>query len=588
MAGTQRRVGVYVCHCGGNISDVVDVQRVVDEATRLDDVVVTRREMFMCSDPGQKSIADDIAEHHLDRVVVAACSPSLHETTFRGTLKRAGLNPFLYEHANIREQVSWCHKHDPEGATRKAARLVTAAVAKARHLVPLEPVVVPATRSVAVIGAGIAGLRAALDLAAAGFEIHLVERAAEPGGHLDRPGRLYPTDQRARDLLTDVLAQTLAEPAIHLHLGAEVTGSAGCLGNFRLTIRTGEGATEEVTVGALLLATGFDHYRPSEGEYGFGVSDRVITLPDLIERLDATGPTGGRLVVGGETVRSVAFLHCVGSRQQEGVHTPLEGGRLNEHCSRVCCTATLRAAVELHTALPDVNIYDIYQDIRTYGRGQEDIHEAAARAGVTFFRVAGDQPPAVEVRSDGRLAVRFTDILTFNEELELPVDLVVLATGMVPCDIASLVEMLKLPRSPDGFLQEAHPKLRPVEISVDGVFIAGTCQAPMDVAETCAAASAAASKAASLLGSGEISLSPFVATIDPARCDGCGLCLAECAFSCAITVPEGSRIPVVNPAICKGCGMCMAVCPPRAITVRGWELDQFEAMVDAIVEVWDG
>lgn len=581
-ANTKCRVGVYVCHCGGNISDVVDVERVTEAAGKLGDTVVARHEMFMCSDPGQKLIADDIQKEGLDRVVVAACSPSLHETTFRGTLRRAGLNPFLYEHANLREQVSWCHHDDHEGATRKASRLVAAAVAKARRLVALEPVIVKADQSVAVIGGGIAGLRTALDLARGGFQVHVVERASELGGNLARPGHLYPTGERAVDLVSKVLRQVGSKRSITVHTEAEVIASAGYLGNFRLTVRTKEGRTEELSVGAVVVATGFDDYRPAKGEFGWELSDRVITLPELIARLDPKGATGGKLAIDGAPVRRMALIHCVGSRQLEEVHTPPEGGRLHQHCSRVCCTAALWAASEVRTRFPEVDVFDVYQDIRTYGRGQEDIHEAAARNGVTFLRYAGDTPPKVEVGPDGAVTVEVVDTLSFGEELAIPADLLVLVTGMVPRDIGPLIDMFKLPRSPDGFLQEVHPKLRPVESRVDGVFIAGTCQAPMDAAETTAAASAAASKAAALLGTGEISLAPFVATVDPLLCDGCGDCVNECAHVNAITLPEGAKIPEINTAICKGCGMCVAACPRSALEVHGWELEQFEAMVDII------
>jgi heterodisulfide reductase subunit A len=582
QANRKCRVGVYVCHCGGNISDVVDVERVTEAAGKLGDVVVARHEMFMCSDPGQKLIADDIQKEGLDRVVVGACSPTLHEQTFRCTLRRAGLNSFLYEHANLREQVSWCHHNDHEGATRKASRLVAAAVAKARHLVALKPVIVKADRSVAVIGGGIAGLRTALELARGGFQVHVVERASEPGGKLLRPGHLYPSGERAADVVEKVLREVSSHRSITVHAEAEVIARAGYLGNFRLTLRAKEGRTQELRVGAVVLATGFEDYRPAQGEFGWGLSDRVITLPELTARLDPKGPTGGKLTVDGAPVKRMAFIHCVGSRQQEGVHTPPEGGRLHQHCSRVCCTAALWAATEVRTRFPEIDVFDAYQDIRTYGRGQEDIHEAAARSGVVFLRYADDSPPKVTIGPDGALTVEVVDTLSFGEKLAVPAELVVLVTGMVPRDISSLIDMFKLPRSADGFLQEVHPKLRPVESRVDGVFITGTCQAPMDAGETMAAAAAAASKAAALLNTGEISLSPFVATIDPSLCDGCGDCVKECAHVNALTLREGAKVPEVNTAICKGCGMCVAVCPRAALAVHGWELKQFEAMVDII------
>ncbi|MBN2384774.1 CoB--CoM heterodisulfide reductase iron-sulfur subunit A family protein [bacterium] len=584
MVNPKRRVGVYICHCGGNISDVVDVQKVVEAAAQIDDVVVARREMFMCSDPGQKLISDDIEQQKLDRVVVAACSPSLHELTFRDTLKRSGLNPFLYEHVNIREQVSWCHKDDPLGATQKATRLVAAAIAKAKLLHALEPINVDSESSVAIIGGGCAGLRTAIELARSGFKVHIVERAPELGGHLARSGKVYPTDERSRDILAELIREVQAYGTVTLHTETEVVARAGYLGNFRITIRTKSGQTQELRVGAVVVATGFDDYQPVEGEFGWGLSERVITLPDLLERLDQTGPTGGKLTKDGQPVHNVAFIHCVGSRQVEGIHTPAEGKQLNQHCSRVCCTAALRTASELHLKFPDINIYDVYQDIRTYGRGHEDIYEAASRAGVIFLRYRPETPPQIHIEQDGGLSMSVVDTLSFGEELTCLVDLVVLVTGLVPRSIDSLIEMLKLPRSSDGFLQEIHPKLRPVEVNVPGVFIAGTCQAPMDIAETSAAASAAATKVSCLISRGQISLPPFVATINDERCDGCENCIVECAFvkAIALTMPYNKKVPVVNTAICKGCGMCVAACPHRAIDVNGWQIDQFEAMIDAL------
>ena len=345
-------------------------------------------------------------------------------------------------------------------------------------------------------------------------------------------------------------------------------------------------------VGAVVTATGFDLYQPRQDEYGYGVFPGVVTLPQLIRLLDETGPTGGALRWNGRSVQNVCFIHCVGSRQVAEIHEPGPDGRLNEYCSRVCCTASLQAALEIRERFPEVNVFDFYQDIRTYGRGHEQIYEAASDCGVIFFRYRAEEPPVVSAAENGSadpLLVRVRDTLTFGEELDVPADLVVLAVGMTPRNIANLVEMFKLPRSADGFFQEVHPKLRPVESAVEGMFLAGACQAPMDVTESCAAASAAAAKAAALLGKGSIELDPFVASVDLDRCCGEGRCVEECKYRHAITLVEvdtdGGRASCarVNPALCNGCGMCVAVCPHGAIQVEGWRLDQFEAVVDAVV-----
>ncbi len=661
------RIGVYVCHCGGNISDVVDVEKVVEAVAHLPDVAVARRNMFMCSDPGQNMISEDIRNENLNRVVVAACSPSLHELTFRLTLARSGLNPYLFEHCNIREQVSWVSKSDPDGATNKAIRLVAAGVAKARRLLPLEPIRVDATQHVVVIGGGISGLRSARDLSRRGLTVTLLERSPFLGGRMAQLDSVYPTQDRARDLLQTLLTEVTRDPDITVYTLAEVNDVSGYIGNFQLHVSLQpRGITEEfdpqqistvmdrcpestpnefdygltsrkaiympypdcfppfpaidwktctqcgecyeavqgkgivldaspqeidIHAGAIVLATGFDTYEPHEGEFGYAEHSEVVTLPQFVRMLDTEGPTQGRLELNGNPVKNVCMIHCVGSRQREGIHQPGPDGRLNEYCSRVCCTATLQAALEIRERFPNVNVFDIYQDIRTYGRGHEDYYQAASEKGVLFFRYMAEEQPLV-MKSNGTngspLAVKVKDTLTFGEEVDIPADLVVLATGMVPRDIHHLIEILKLPRSSDNFLQEVHPKLRPVELAVNGILIAGTCQAPMDITESCAASSAAASKSSIILSKGYIELDPFVARVDPQRCEGEGKCVEECKFTHAISMVErevdGRMIKQaeVNPALCRGCGMCVAVCPHRAIQVAGWELDQFESMVDAI------
>lgn len=599
---SQPRIGVFVCHCGGNISDTVDVEKVVNATRGLPGVAVVERNMFMCSDPGQQMIAEAVKNDHLDGVVVAACSPSLHEATFRQTLERAGLNPYLYEHVNIREQVSWVSKSDPQGATDKAIRLVAAGVAKAARLRPLQPVRVKAHQRVAVIGGGVAGLSCARDVAQLGMEVHLIERAPSLGGHVSELHRLYPTERKASDLLAGLYRAIRDEPRIKQYLATEVVSIDGYVGDFRVVLQgSANGAATQhdgdnggrtiLNVGVIVLATGFEPYQPRQGEYGYLDHPEVVTLPQLAEMLNPAGSTHGRLERNGRPVRNVAFIHCVGSRQIEGVHEPGPDGSLHPYCSRYCCTATLQAACEIRSRFPAVNVFDFYQDIRTYGRNHETYYENACQTGVTFFRYAPEVPPIVRQNDDARqsvLLVEVKDLLTFGKELAVPADLVVLSTGMVPRSIENLVELLKVPRGPDGFLQEVHPKLRPVETAVRGVLIAGTCQGPMDIQESCASAGAAAAKAASILQTGTIDLEPFVAQVDPSLCRGEGLCVEECEHQQAISLQDvevdgvPTRRAEVNGALCTGCGMCVAVCPHGAIQVAGWQLNQFEAMVSAL------
>jgi heterodisulfide reductase subunit A2 len=663
----EPRVGVYICHCGGNISDVVDVQKVCEHAQALGGVAVARTHMFMCSDPGQQLIQEDIKREGLNRVVVASCSPRLHEQTFRRAVQRGGLNPYLYEHANIREQVSWVTHNDPAAATHKAAGLVGAAVAKAKELEPLDSLRVNAWKRAIVLGGGVSGLKCALDLAAYGIPVTLVEKSPFLGGRMAQLDRLYPTGEEALSVLQPLLEKVTTTPEIDILTYANVVEISGYVGNFTLQVQqlprgvkdgfdklsvataacpvevpteqdfgltmrkaiykthpasqpstpaidwdvcdrcsrcvgvaggeidlNQEPKTVEVKAGIVVVATGFDPYVPGLAEYGYGEFPEVITLPQAIRLIADQRKIGADLNWKGRMVRSVAFIHCVGSRQIEGIHQPKEGEKLHEYCSRVCCTTTLAAANDIREYFPETQVFDFHRDIRTYGQGHEEYYENASRKGVVFFRFAPEEQPVVE-RANGEsklpLVVRVKDLLTWGEEVEVPVDLVVLGVGMVPRDVNDIVSLFKLPVGTDEFLLEVHPKLRPVESAVNGVLLAGTAQGPKDITESTVAASAAAARAASLLSRGYVELDPFVAEIDSSLCDGCGKCIESCGYPGTITLhpklqaqtTEG-KVAEVNTALCKGCGACVAACPQRAIQVKGWTLGQFDAMVDAICE----
>ena len=622
----EKKVGVYICHCGGNISDHVDVQQLKENVEKIPGVCTAHTNMFMCSDPGQELIQQDIKSGKINRVVVASCAPSLHESTFRGAIKRADMNPYLYEHANIREQVSWVH--DGQQATAKATRLVAAAIAKTKKQEALEPIRVDAKRHALVLGGGIAGLRAASDLSRRGIEVVLVEKSPFLGGRTAHLDKLVPTGEKAGDLIRQLATAVLADPNIAVLTCAEVVRSEGYVGNFSITVRrrppedeadlakldrvashrAGAGdfipfagifagpvpaKTEEILLetGAIVFATGFTPYVPLKGEYGFKENPEVITLPDLIRTM-AESPAGGpKLQIGGREIGRVALIHCVGSRQVPGLHEADAEGHLNEYCSRTCCSATLQAASEIRERFPATRVFEYYRDIRTYGRGQEEYYERASKNQVIFFRFEPEEPPVVE-RAQGSkhpLTIKVKDTLTFGEEVEAEVDLIVLAVGMQPGGISDLVEMMKLPVGADRFLLEVHPKLRPVELANTGILLAGTCQAPMDVSEACNAAQAASAKASILLTKGFVELDPFVAEVNLNRCTGRGACQEACPIEGAIQVVEmkieGQTVKrgQVNAALCTGCGTCVAVCLDNAIDVKGWELEQYEAMVDAIV-----
>jgi len=591
----QRKVGVYLCHCGGNISDHVDIGRVFERAKKIPGVVVVRDNTFMCSDPGQELIMEDLRRGTVDRVVVASCAPSLHEATFRSAITRAGANPYLYEHANIREQVSWVHHG--EAATDKAARLIAAAAAKARELEPLDPLRVKAVRHATVIGGGIAGLTAARDLAERGTEVALIEKSPFLGGRVARLDRVAPTGEKASDLMAGLVAEVSNHPRVTVYHCTQVVGFEGYIGNFRLSARrepplsdrSGEFTLE---TGVVVLATGFKPYRPRTGEYGFCELPEVVTLPEFIELMARNEKAGDFLEIDGKKIKRLAMIHCVGSRQIPGIHEENPEGSLNEYCSRTCCGATLHAANLARSRHPRTHVFDFYRDIRTYGRCQEELYYEASRNKVLFFRFEADSPPLVMKAPEGAahsLLIRVKDTLSFGEEVEVPADLVVLSTGMEPNDISDLVDLMKLPVGEDRFLLEVHPKLRPVELAVAGILLAGTCQAPMDMGEACAAASGAAVKASALLSRGYVELDPFVAEVDLAKCTGSGACVEACPREGALKLVEVEigaeklRRARVTPALCLGCGACVAVCPENAIEVKGWTLKQYEAMVDAIV-----
>jgi len=611
MIKKSEKIGVYICYCGGNISDHVDVEQVRAEAEKLPGVTVARTNSFMCSDPGQALIIEDLHSGLVDRVVVASCAPSLHESTFRSAISRAGANPYIYDHANIREHVSWV-LHG-ERATRKAEKLVAAAVGKAGLLEPLEPIRVEARKHATVIGGGVAGLKAAVMLAARGLTVTLIEKTAYLGGNAARLERLAPTGEKSADVVNALASAAMSDNRITILGNTELTGFGGYVGNFSLKLQTSpavaepgemdhetlvpcrscpaESPTEHtLETGAIVLATGFRHYQPRRGEYGHGEHAGVITLPELIRHLGQGTSSAGMLELDGKKIRSLAMIHCVGSRQIPGIHEEGEDGRLNEHCSRTCCSAALFLANSIRERFPATHIYDFYRDIRTYGRGQEELYRQAAGNHVVFLRFSAEDAPVVAA-GDGEYPLRVTvrDALTFNEEVEVPVDLVVLVTGMEAGAIGDLVSLMKLPLGADGFLQEVHPKLAPVETAVAGIFLAGTCQAPMTVGEAANGAAAAAVKVAGLLGKGYVELDPYVAAVDEGLCTGCGECLSACLGDGALEMVEVAggqgtvRTARVVPALCLGCGACVAVCPVEAIDLKGWSLKQYEAMVDMIV-----
>jgi heterodisulfide reductase subunit A len=572
-----RRIGVYVCHCGGNISDYVDVDQVIANIEDAGDVVVGKTAMFACSDATQQDIVKDIQDRQLDGLVVASCSPKLHTYTFRAVAARAGLNPYEYTQVNIREQCSWVHTDDEVAATEKATALVRAGISRTRLTTPLQPMVVETLPHTLVIGGGIAGLRAAIGLADVGLGVTLVEREPRLGGWVRQLGVMYPHGKRGRELIETLIAEVRKRPAITVLTGAEVVGKSGSFGNYRVSVRIGDpgSASIEVAVGSIVVATGFDTYEPEAGEFGHGI-DGVVTLPEFKALVDAaTGPPAWH----GRPVRSIAYIYCVGSRQ------PADTPNANEYCSRFCCAATVQASVQVAGLDPAIRQFHLYRDMRTYGKF-EPLYTESRKAGSVFLKYAQDAPPAVAHDDDGRLTVTVTDLLTDNQELAIPVDLVVLVTGMVPRANDALAGVLKIPAGSDGFFNEIHPKLRPVETVVDGVLIAGACQGPKTSAESVASGLAAVTQSAATLKKGYTELDPLVAIVDPDACTACADCLTACPYD-AISMGEGAdrHVAVISPTGCKGCGGCVPICPENAIDLLGYTDAQVSAMIESLVEV---
>ncbi len=571
-----KRIGAFLCHCGGNISDYVDEEKVRAAVEKESGVAVAKTFLFACSEASQEEMIRTIREEKLDGIVIASCSPKLHLDTFRAMARRSGINRYMYTQVNVREQCSWAHRHEREEATEKAIRLVRAGVAHSRLGVPLTDLRIETTPAALVVGAGVAGMRAALALSDMGIAVYLVEQAARVGGRVPAWGKMFPNDREGAEIVDTLLQAIRRRENITLFTGAEVVEKRGSVGDFSVKVRAADG-TEEIAlrVGAIVVATGFDPYLPAAGEFGYGAPG-VVTLPEFRELLPAAE---GKLRYRDREVRNIVYIYCVGSRQAAAKENP----RPNLYCSRYCCTAAVHTALLAAGVDAGVNQYHLYRDMRTYGKN-EILFEEAGRKGSVFLRYPDDAPPVVE-RPGGELLVRVRDVLLGGEEIGIPADLVVLVTGMAPRENANLVNVLKLPVGAGGFFNEIHPKLRPVETMIDGVFISGAAQGPKTLAESVASSLAAVSKGAALLLKGYVDLSPLVAKVDTEACAWCGECGNACPYDGAVErVRQGGKeVAYVHPALCKGCGGCVPVCPAEAVGLEGYTNDQVKAMIDALV-----
>lgn len=632
----QPKIGVYVCHCGTNIAGTVDVEAVRSYAEGLPGVKVSRAYRYMCSDPGQEMIKEDIRANGLERVVVASCSPTLHEATFRRAVAEGGINPYYFQMVNIREQVSWVHT-DMAEATRKANDLVRAAVHRVRFHKPLERSRVSVNPAVMVVGGGIAGIHAALTAANAGKKVYLVEREPSIGGHMAQFDKTFPTLDCAACILTPKMTDVRSNPNITLWTMAEVDRVDGYVGNFTVTVRhkprfivedacvgclecieacvfqrgkfpdefnlglnmrkpvyipfpqavpqvvvidqesciefrtgrckktcvevcadrnaidfTQTETFDTVEVGAVIIATGFKTFDPKRTpSYGYGVYPNVYTAMELERLVNASGPTEGHVTLrDGRTPQTVGILHCIGSRD---VNT-------NEHCSRVCCMYSLKLA-HLVKEKTGAEIYNFYIDIRAPGKGMEEFYNRVAEEGVHFIRgkVADVYP---EAGNTGRVILQAEDTL-LGRVRKIPVDMVVLATGLEPqADAEAVRRTFNITCAGGGFFMERHPKLAPVSTFTDGIFLAGACQGPKDIPDTVAQAGAAAAEALVLVDRGYVEMEPNTAYVVSEECSGCKTCIPLCPYTAITRVDEKAQI---NPVLCKGCGTCVAACPSGSI-----------------------
>ncbi len=568
VKGEEARIGVFVCHCGTNIGGVVNVPAVMEYAKTLPDVVYAENNLYTCSNDTQKAIKERINEHHLNRVIVASCTPRTHEPLFRNTLREAGLNPYLFEMANIRDQCSWVHMHEPEKATEKSKDLVRMAVAKSRLLEPLTRRSIGVNKAALVIGGGLAGMTAALSLAHQGFNVHLVEKQNELGGNLKHIHYLLNGVQPQAELRR-LREETLHHDKIHVHMGATLEKIEGSIGDFKTTVVAG-GKTTEVTHGVIIVASGAREHQPTE--YLYGQDKRVMTQRELEERL-----TGDGFLVPNGKQTTVVMIQCVGSRDSE-----------RPYCSRVCCADAIKNALWIKALSPQTHVYVLYRDIRTYGF-KEEYYTRARQQGVVFVRYGEDRKPEVARNGKG------LQVSVFDQTLGMPfmiaADAVVLSAGIQPHDDnRQLAQLIKVPLNSEGFFLEAHMKLRPVDFMTDGIFLCGLAHSPKNIEESILQAQAAAARATAILARDSIELEANISQVVDASCDGCAYCVDTCPYK-AITLLEykwqGSIKKVVetNDSKCKGCGCCQATCPKNGIFIRGFTLGQIEAQIHAALGV---
>jgi heterodisulfide reductase subunit A len=654
---SEKRIGVYICHCGLNIAGTVDVEEVARYAATLPNVAVSRDYRYMCSDPGQELIKNDIEKLKLNRVIVASCSPRMHELTFRKACQAAGLNPYLYEHANIREHCSWVHA-DRDQATQKAKDLVRAAVQRVYYHEPLEVKEIPVNPRTLVVGGGIAGIEAALKLANGGHKVYLVEKDPSIGGHMIQLDTTFPTLDCSECIMTPKMSEVGHHPNIELLAYSEVEGVSGSVGSFKVRVKRkaryvdeskciGCGVCEqkcpwkvpsefevglgqrraiyipfaqaipnvatvdkdhcvyiqsggkkcgacikyceagaidfgqtdqiiELEVGTIILATGYDLLDPGQiPQYGYGKYDNVITALEFERMTCAAGPTSGKIQLKDESVpRSVAIIHCVGSRDKN----------YREYCSRICCMYALKHAHHLREKI-NADVYEMYIDMRCTGDAYEEFYKRVSEEGVIFVKgkVAEVTDRAKTEEEKGKLVVVAEDTL-IGKLVRIPVDMVILCPAMIPrSDATEIARKFSITQKASGFFLERHAKLEPQISAMDGVFLAGCCQFPRDIPDSVSHGRAAAAAALELIDRGTVVAEAAIAHVDETLCHGCGICEELCEFQAPkVVIKDGKMVSNVNEALCKGCGACAVACPSGAMSIKHFNRDEISTMIRAL------
>jgi len=570
----QLKIGVYVCNCGTNIAHTVDADSIVEAVWKIPDVTIARSYRYMCSNPGQEMIINDIQGLGLDRVVVAACSPRMHERTFRNACRLGGINPYLFEMANIREQCSWVHAADKLSATAKALALTRAAVSRVRQHEPLDPLTAEMCPSTLVLGGGIAGMTAALELALAGHPVSLIEKSDRLGGNLARMDLTAPYLYSARDILQERIVRIRQTENISVLLNSRLKSLTGFIGNFTATITNGNPASgeKELHVGNVVVATGYKEFDASRiTHYGYGKLPDVITSFEFEQMLRS-----GRIQTkSGNDPRYAAIVHCVGSRNRE----------FHGYCSRVCCMTALKYANELKSAIPGCYVSDLYIDMHAFGKGCEDFYKKSSEVKTLFLMYGKNERPVIRKASPGddcEMLIEVDEKLS-GERIEIPADMVILMVGMEAReDSGDVARLVNISQDKDGWFMESHPKLDPVATTTDGIYIAGTCAAPKDIPDSVAQARAAAGRILGRIAKGKIEIDGVFAEVNEDRCSGCRMCNELCPYS-AIEFDATKKRSHVIAAACKACGCCVAACPSGAIKGRHFTDQQIYAQIEGVL-----